>query len=121
MRTPCGAATAKGKNARLYRPFLLRGGFTVRNVSPHSRWALTPPFHPCLWRMPIGGFFSVALSLALRRQSVRLTPALQQPGLSSGKPALPWCTCGYNSIIFFIRNLCFLHKIPKRVLKAELF
>jgi len=37
---------------------------------------------------PIGGLVSVALSLALRRQPVRLTPALLQPGLSSGNPAV---------------------------------
>jgi len=40
---------------------------------------------------PIGGLVSVALSLVLRRQPVRLTPALLQPGLSSGFPALPRC------------------------------
>jgi len=39
---------------------------------------------------PIGGLFSVALSLVLRRQSVRLTPALLQPGLSSENSALFW-------------------------------
>jgi len=40
----------------------------------------------------IGGLVSVALSLALRRQPVRLTPALLQPGLSSGTPAASWRT-----------------------------
>jgi len=39
----------------------------------------------------IGGMVSVALSLALRRQPVRLTPALLQPGLSSGFPAASRC------------------------------
>jgi len=39
----------------------------------------------------IGGLVSVALSLALRRQPVRLTPALLQPGLSSGFPATSRC------------------------------
>jgi len=48
----------------------------------------------------IGGLVSVALSLALRRQPVRLTPALQQPGLSSGFPALSQCAFIYYYTIF---------------------
>jgi len=40
-------------------------------------------FSPLPVLKAIGCFVSVALSLVLRRQSVRLTPALLQPGLSS--------------------------------------
>src|SRR5690606_8803785 len=45
-----------------------------------GRWALTPPFHPCL--IPslalgaIGGLLSVALAVALRRPGVTWRPAL---------------------------------------------
>ena len=42
-------------------------GFAVPLASPRERWALTPPFHPCLIprlsSRAIGGLFSVALSL----------------------------------------------------------
>ncbi len=45
----------------------LRVGFTMPALSPGLRWALTPPFHPCLIarlkQAIIGGIFSVALSL----------------------------------------------------------
>ena len=41
---------------------LLRATLAVPLVSPRTRWALTPPFHPCLaTRVAIGGLFSVAL------------------------------------------------------------
>ena len=46
---------------------LLQLGFTVPPSLPKTRWALTPPFHPCLippvTRRAIGGLFSVALIL----------------------------------------------------------
>jgi len=38
-------------------------GFAMPGLSPGRRCALTAPFHPCLWPKPIGGVFSVALSL----------------------------------------------------------
>ena len=38
---------------------LLRMGFTWHKALPQCRWALTPPFHPYLYRR----FISVALSL----------------------------------------------------------
>lgn len=41
---------------------LLRLGFAVPLTLPSARWALTPPFHPCL-RSSAGGLFSVALSV----------------------------------------------------------
>src|SRR5947208_12049194 len=80
---------------------LHHAGFSVPPVSPPERWALTPPFHPCLTlrafsasrRFPYatatvlrsaGGLFSVALSVApsLRRflhRHLRLCP-LALPG-----------------------------------------
>jgi hypothetical protein len=41
---------------------LLQLGFAVPSVSPRTRWALTPPFHPYP-RFREGGLFSVALSV----------------------------------------------------------
>src|SRR5690606_39844107 len=55
-----------------------------------GRWALTPPFHPCLCRAlarpAIGGLLSVALAVASRRPGVTWRPALwssdfPRPGL----------------------------------------
>ncbi|GKS57378.1 hypothetical protein YTPLAS18_09050 [Nitrospira sp.] len=42
---------------------LLRATLAVPEMSPPPRWALTPPFHPCLssHTQAIGGLFSVAL------------------------------------------------------------
>jgi len=49
--------------------------FTLPMMSPSKRWALTPPFHPCLpklqrrqacllsTQLDVGGLFSVALSV----------------------------------------------------------
>jgi hypothetical protein len=44
---------------------LLPLGFAMPRMSPPARWALTPPFHPCLYPVnrAIGGLFSVALSV----------------------------------------------------------
>jgi hypothetical protein len=55
---------------------LLRVGFAMPLPSPAARWSLTPPFHPCLCPKAIGGLFSVALSVALRRPAVSRHPAL---------------------------------------------
>src|SRR5690606_12353594 len=54
---------------------LLRPGVAVPPSLRSGRWALTPPFHPYLCRPGtaraiIGGLFSVALSIALRRPGV---------------------------------------------------
>jgi hypothetical protein len=53
-------------------------GLPCRSLLPGARWALTPPFHPCLCRVSpvIGGLLSVALSVALRRPAVSRHPAL---------------------------------------------
>src|SRR5205823_10348897 len=48
----------------------LQPGFAVPTLSPTSRWALTPPFHPCLSPKAIGGLFSVALSVTQSRDHV---------------------------------------------------
>jgi len=39
---------------------LPRMGFTVPCLLPATRWALTPPFHPCPASVAVGGFLSVA-------------------------------------------------------------
>jgi len=47
---------------------LLHAGFAVPPMSPSGRWALTPPFHPCLARPACGrrsGGFSSGLSSKL--------------------------------------------------------
>jgi hypothetical protein len=44
----------EGQRAGLALPSylaLLRAGFAVPQVLPPERWALTPPFHPCLMRL----------------------------------------------------------------------
>src|SRR3954451_12617275 len=69
---------------------LLRLGVTLPPLLPVVRWALTPPFHPYpdLGRtLDPGGFFSVALSVALRRPGVTWQPTLW----SSDFPRIP---CG---------------------------
>ena len=58
---------------------LLRLGVTLPPLLPVVRWALTPPFHPYpdIGRtLNPGGFFSVALSVALRRPGVTWQPTL---------------------------------------------
>jgi len=58
---------------------LLRLGVAVPPLLPAARWALTPPFHPCLpapLRGPTGGLLSVALSVAFRRPGVTWQSAL---------------------------------------------
>ena len=58
---------------------LLRLGVTLPPLLPVVRWALTPPFHPYpdIGRtLDPGGFFSVALSVALRRPGVTWQPTL---------------------------------------------
>ena len=74
------------------RPYLvlLPVGFAVPLPLPVARWALTPPFHPCLpsnakKTNPSGGLFSVALSLgspppAVSRHRVSVEPGLSSPG-----------------------------------------
>ncbi len=91
-----GAGRAVGPLATgpvlLYVAFL-RVGLAVPKTSPSSRWALTPPFHPCLIPGPcgsgaIGGLFSVALSLGLRPVGVTHHPALWSPDFPRGlRPA----------------------------------
>ena len=62
-RTECEGAPAHKVGARPYS-VLLQAGLAVPALSPGPRWALTPPFHPCLrtnakvvyflWRYPSG-------------------------------------------------------------------
>src|SRR5262249_41706276 len=77
------------RRGRLATPVLLyvaflRVGLAVPRASPSSRWALTPPFHPCpirpLSRTAVGGLLSVALS-----------PGLLPPGLAPGGLPPPPC------------------------------
>jgi len=58
---------------------LLQAGFTSEFGCPKLRWSLTPPFHPCLLIMSIGGLVSVALSIVIRRPGITRRPALRSP------------------------------------------
>src|SRR5690606_33498149 len=53
---PCGGTPAY----LVFQPV----GFAVPPPSLGARWALAPPFHPCLCLAAIGGLLSVALSVA---------------------------------------------------------
>ena len=44
---PLHLSTELRRGTRVYSAFL-RVGFTMPRTSPFGRWALTPPFHPCL-------------------------------------------------------------------------
>ena len=75
---PTRASKRGGSPLRSYSA-LLRMGFAVPPPSPGTRWALTPPFHPCPQprrARPAGGLFSVALSVGLPRLGVTQHPAL---------------------------------------------
>ena len=77
----------KAKDPR--RPFLvlLPVGFTVPSPLPDTRWALTPPFHPCrattAEAAKAGGLLSVALSLGSPPPGVTRHRSSMEPGLSS--------------------------------------
>ena len=81
---------------------LLRATLAVPFVSPRTRWALTPPFHPylILVAQAIGGLFSVAL--VSDRSAWELPSALPlESGLSSSlaasdHPALSLAQIQYN-------------------------
>ena len=63
---------------------LLRGGFTMPVLLPVRRWALTPPFHPCL--IPSRGHRRSALCCTFRRVAPPrsyLAHCPGEPGLSS--------------------------------------
>ena len=82
--TCCHATPAAYPGAARATPMLPylalpRMGFAVPVLSPVLRWALTPPFHPCLCLAAIGGLLSVALSVASRRPAVNRHPALRGP------------------------------------------
>ena len=74
---PCGPEPAR-------RPYLvlLQAGLAMPPTLPPTRWALTPPFHPCLPRTG-GGLLSVALSLGSPRAEVIRRLFTVEPGLSS--------------------------------------
>ena len=75
---PTRASKRGGSPLRSYSA-LLRMGFAVPPPSPGTRWALTPPFHPCPQprrARPAGGLFSVALSVGLPRLGVTQHPVL---------------------------------------------
>src|SRR3712207_9498008 len=59
---PLGPATALPASLQARGPYsvLLQAGLAMRSLSPGTRWALTPPFHPYPRR---GGLLSVAPSL----------------------------------------------------------
>jgi hypothetical protein len=70
---------------------LLPVGFTMPSLSPATRWALTPPFHPypassaARWERDSrrGGILSVALSLGSPPPDVIRHRVSVEPGLSS--------------------------------------
>ena len=70
---------------------LLPVGFTMPSLSPATRWALTPPFHPypassaARWKRDSrrGGILSVALSLGSPPPDVIRHRVSVEPGLSS--------------------------------------
>ena len=67
-------------------------GFTVPPRLRLARWALTPPFHPCLDRSR-GGLFSVALSVShSRKWAARVYPGVG-PGLRGIAP------CGVRTFL----------------------
>ena len=74
---------------------LLRGGFTLPVLLPVRRWALTPPFHPCLIPVAgaIGGLFSAALSVGSPRPGITWPTALRSPDFPLRvNAATPWST-----------------------------
>ena len=79
---------------------LLRGGFTMPVLLPVRRWALTPPFHPCLIPVAraIGGLFSAALSVGSPRPGITWPTALRSPDFPLLlTAATPWPTLiGYT-------------------------
>src|SRR5689334_12393417 len=87
---PGGGAETRFAGCPACRPYLvlLPVGFAVPLALPLARWALTPPFHPCLpysskRARPTGGLFSVALSLGSPPPAVSRHRVSVEPGLSS--------------------------------------
>ena len=80
-RTP-RAVNPAGEPARRPYSVLLQAGLAMPPTLPPTRWALTPPFHPCRSRRP-GGLLSVALSLGSPRAEVIRRLFTVEPGLSS--------------------------------------
>ena len=83
---PAASVSRRAVSRRLFG--LAPIGVTVPCLSPDTRWALTPPFHPYL-RLPAGGLISVALSVAGRSRN-------QRPGVTwrsaLWSPDFPRCT-----------------------------
>ena len=71
-----------------------RWGLPCRRLLPATRWALTPPFHPCR-PCGLGGLLSVALSVGSRRPGVTWHLALRSPDfprprlVAEKRPRLP--------------------------------
>ncbi len=62
-------------------------GFSVPPRSRSARWALTPPFHPYRRLAPVGGMFSVALSVSRPRgQAARVYPPAEANGYAASRP-----------------------------------
>ena len=91
-------------------PSLLAAGWVCQaRVCCHTPGELLPHLFTLTCGIkPIGGLFSVALSLAFWRQSVRLTLALLQPGLSSGKTST-LLVCQEYYIIFYYHIYMYSH------------
>ena len=86
-RTP-RAVNPAAEAARRPYSVLLQAGLAMPPTLPPTRWALTPPFHPCRLRRA-GGLLSVALSLGSPRAEVIRRLFTVEPGLSSTGRAPP--------------------------------
>ena len=79
LKQPTRDSDGAGRTSSPIWPCSDRGLPCLRGLRP-ERWALTPPFHPCLFPSLalgiIGGLLSVALSVALRRPGVTWRSAL---------------------------------------------
>lgn len=93
--TSCSQPERDNEAGHLIRSYLalLQMGFTVPCLSPNTRWALTPPFHPYQYQddcsvRAFGGLFSVAQTPKLPPGGYYPRSYPEEPGLSSTTPVL---------------------------------
>ena len=67
---------------------LLQAGLALPSLSPGTRWALTPPFHPYPGQVP-GGLLSVALSLGLAGLAAAFPGRTLSAALPTWSPDFP--------------------------------
>ena len=97
---------------------LLRARFTLPILSPELRWALTPPFHHCLFprKRAIGCIFSVALSVGSLRLGVTQRPALWS---SDFPPASSADASDYPVCFSIVAMLMLVYENPARFVKRK--